>query len=196
MAANRARGREPGLPNAQDSRQIMLEGYAGQICQLAILDLGHEEPTILLTNQLQRSPRHADRALRPANGHWEQHCRSDQLLPHGRLVVSRRHEGQLRPPALMACSFYRLLGTKVGNGYAQAKADHIFRDHVDATTLVTLTPPGDPGALPEAGAQSVAPRSGPRHLRHSSAMAPSQETPAQFWRVTRALGRCGAWDPG
>ena len=40
---------------------------------------------------------------------------------------------------IMASSLYRLLGTKVGNGYAEAKADHIFRDLVDATALVTLT---------------------------------------------------------
>jgi hypothetical protein len=31
----------------------------------------------------------------------------------------------------MASSLYRLLGAKVGNGYANAKADHIFRDLVD-----------------------------------------------------------------
>ena len=40
---------------------------------------------------------------------------------------------------LMASSLYRLLGAKVGNGYANAKADHIFRDLVDATATVTLT---------------------------------------------------------
>jgi hypothetical protein len=40
---------------------------------------------------------------------------------------------------LMASSLYRLLGAKVGNGYAEAKADHIFRDLVDATATVTIT---------------------------------------------------------
>src|SRR5260370_15980100 len=40
---------------------------------------------------------------------------------------------------IMASSLYRLLGAKVGNGYTEAKADHIFRDLVDATALVTLT---------------------------------------------------------
>ncbi len=40
---------------------------------------------------------------------------------------------------IMASSLYRLLGTKLGNGYAEAKADHIFRDLVDANAVVTLT---------------------------------------------------------
>jgi hypothetical protein len=40
---------------------------------------------------------------------------------------------------IMASSLYRLLGAKVGNGYAEAKADHIFRDLVDATATVTIT---------------------------------------------------------
>jgi hypothetical protein len=40
---------------------------------------------------------------------------------------------------LMASSLYRLLGAKVGNGYAHAKADQIFRDLVDTTATLTLT---------------------------------------------------------
>ncbi len=39
----------------------------------------------------------------------------------------------------MASSLYRLLGATVGNGYTEAKADHIFRGLVDATASVTLT---------------------------------------------------------
>ena len=34
---------------------MTLDGYRGPIRQLAIADLGHEEPTLLLTNQLRRS---------------------------------------------------------------------------------------------------------------------------------------------
>jgi hypothetical protein len=43
------------------------------------------------------------------------------------------------PLTIMASSLYRLLGAKVGNGYAEAKADHIFRDLIDAMAIVTLT---------------------------------------------------------
>ena len=39
----------------------------------------------------------------------------------------------------MANSLYRLLGTRIGNGYERAKSRrHIFRDFVDATAHVTL----------------------------------------------------------
>src|SRR5271167_3177819 len=49
-------------------RRIELTGYAGPLRQLTIADLGHEEPTLLLTNQLTRSPvpligRYAQRML-------------------------------------------------------------------------------------------------------------------------------------
>src|SRR4030065_1892108 len=40
---------------------------------------------------------------------------------------------------LMASSLYRLLGTTLGNGYEGARADHIFRDFVNATAQVRLT---------------------------------------------------------
>ena len=47
---------------------ITLDGYEGPVRQIAIRDLGHEEPTLLLTNQLRRSPaeligRYAQRML-------------------------------------------------------------------------------------------------------------------------------------
>ena len=42
-------------PRILDSR-ISLSGYEGQVRQLTITDLGHEEPTLLLTNQLTKGP--------------------------------------------------------------------------------------------------------------------------------------------
>ena len=41
---------------------------------------------------------------------------------------------------LMASSLYRLLGSAVGNGYERAKSRHIFRDFVDATARIEITP--------------------------------------------------------
>ena len=35
--------------------QVTLTGYTGPIRQIAITDLGHEAPMLLLTNQLRRS---------------------------------------------------------------------------------------------------------------------------------------------
>ncbi len=36
-------------------RKVTLQGYKGLIRQISITDLGHEEPTLMLTNQLRRS---------------------------------------------------------------------------------------------------------------------------------------------
>ncbi len=73
---------------------ISLDDYEGTLRQIAIKDLGHEEPTLLLTNQMRRTPaalvqRYAQRML-IENGI------EDALLSHGRAVVGRCHEGQLR----------------------------------------------------------------------------------------------------
>src|SRR6266849_5917258 len=121
-------------------QHIRLKDYKGEIRQLAILDLGHEEPTLLLTNQRRRAPakliaRYAQRMVIEndiAEGINFFHM--DALSSAVPMKVTC--DLQL---TIMASSLYRLLGVKLGNGYAEAKADHIFRDLVDATALVTLT---------------------------------------------------------
>jgi hypothetical protein len=126
-------------PRILDQR-IRLPHYTGELRQLAILELGHEEPTLLLTNQLRRSPakliaRYAQRMVienQIAEGINFFHM--DALSS----AVAMKVNCDLQL-TIMASSLYRLLGAKVGNGYTEAKADHIFRDLVDATALVTLT---------------------------------------------------------
>ena len=126
-------------PRILDQR-IRLPHYTGELRQLAILDLGHEEPTLLLTNQLRRSPakliaRYAQRMIienQIAEGINFFHM--DALSS----AVAMKVNCDLQL-TIMASSLYRLLGAKVGNGYTEAKADHIFRDLVDATAVVTLT---------------------------------------------------------
>jgi len=126
-------------PRILDQR-IRLPHYKGELRQLAILDLGHEEPTLLLTNHLRRSPatliaRYAQRMVienQLAEGINFFHM--DALSSAVPMKVNC--DLQL---TIMASSLYRLLGTKLGNGYAEAKADHIFRDLVDAMALVTVT---------------------------------------------------------
>jgi len=126
-------------PRILDQR-ITLPHYKGELRQLAILDLGHEEPTLLLTNQLRRSPakligRYAQRMVIENNiAEGINFFHMDALSSAVAMKVSC--DLQL---TLMASSLYRLLGAKVGNGYANAKADHIFRDLVDTTATVTLT---------------------------------------------------------
>ena len=126
-------------PRLLDQR-IRLPHYTGELRQLAILELGHEEPTLLLTNQLRRSPakliaRYAQRMVienQIAEGINFFHM--DALSS----AVAMKVNCDLQL-TIMASSLYRVLGAKVGNGYTEAKADHIFRDLVDATALVTLT---------------------------------------------------------
>jgi hypothetical protein len=121
-------------------RRITLPGYKGPLRQLSIMDLGHEEPTLLLTNQLQRAPsklieRYAQRmVIENSIAEAINFFHMDALSS----AVAMKVNCDLQL-TLMASSLYRLLGAKLGNGYEVAKADHIFRDFVDATAHVRLT---------------------------------------------------------
>lgn len=120
-------------------QQITLPDYDGVIRQLIINDLGHEEPTFLLTNQLRLSPakligRYAQRMLIEngiADGIDFFHI--DALSS----AVAMKVDCDLQL-TLMANSLYRLLGARIGEGYTTAKSRHIFRDFVDAPATVKL----------------------------------------------------------
>jgi hypothetical protein len=126
-------------PRILDQR-ISLPDYDGPIRQLVVADLGHEEPTLLLTNQLGRSPakligRYAQRML-IENGIEDgiDFFHMDALSSAVALKVNC--DLQL---TLMASSLYRLLGSRIGHGYETAKSRHLFRDFVDAAATVMLT---------------------------------------------------------
>lgn len=122
-------------------RRIKLRDYDSPIRQITITDLGHEEPTLLITNQLKRSPaklieRYAQRMIienRIADGIDFFHM--DALSSAVPLKVDC--DLQL---TLMASSLYRHFGRQIGEPYATATSRRIFRDFVDATALVTITP--------------------------------------------------------
>lgn len=119
---------------------VKLRDYEGLCRQLIIADLGHEEPTFLITNQMSRSAskligRYAGRTVIEntiADGIDFFHM--DALTSAVPMKVNC--DLQL---TLMASSLYRLLGKQIGNGYATAKSRHIFRDFIDAVAHVTLT---------------------------------------------------------
>lgn len=122
-------------------RKVNLKGYEGPIRQLAIVDLGHEEPTIMLTNQMNRPAarlieRYASRML-IENGIADSidFFHMDALSSSVPMKVNC--DLQL---TLIASSLYRLLGAKIGNGYTEAKSRHIFRDFVEASATVTIDP--------------------------------------------------------
>ena len=120
-------------------RQITLPGYDGPLRQIAITDLGHEQPTLLLTNQLRRSAakligRYAQRMLIENNiADSIDFFHMDALSSAVALKVNC--DLQL---TLMGSGLYRLLGNRVGHGYETAKSRHIFRDLVDATAAVSI----------------------------------------------------------
>jgi len=120
-------------------RRIELKGYDGPIRQVTVTDLGHEEPTLLLTNQLTRSPakligRYAQRMLIENNiADGVDFFHMDALSS----AVAMKVDCDLQL-TLMASSLYRLLGITIGNGYQTAKSRHIFRDFVDATAAVSI----------------------------------------------------------
>jgi len=120
--------------------QVHLRDYEGPIRQLTIADLGHEEPTLLLTNQLRRSAstlieRYAKRMV-------IEHGIADGIdffhMDALSSAVGMKITCDLQL-TLMASSLYRLLGAQVGRGYEEAKGRHIFRDFIDAVGLITLT---------------------------------------------------------
>jgi hypothetical protein len=122
-------------------RKIRLPGYEEPIRELVITELGHEEPTLLITNQLSRSAphlvqRYAQRMLienQIEDGIDFFHM--DALSSAVALKVNC--DLQL---TLMASSLYRLFGTQIGEGYEHAKSRHIFRDFIDAAAVIQIDP--------------------------------------------------------
>jgi len=119
---------------------IQLRDYEGGLRQLVVTDLGHEDPTFLLTNQMRRSPakligRYAQRMV-IENGIADSIDFFHMDALSSTVPMKVNCDLQL---TLMAASLYRLFGTQVGNGYATASSRHIFRDFVNAVARVNLT---------------------------------------------------------
>jgi hypothetical protein len=121
-------------------RRITLTGYKGPLRQLTVADLGHDEPTLILTNQLGRP---AAKLI----GRYAQRMIVENTIEDGidffhmdalSSAVAMKVNCDLQL-TLMASSLYRLLGCRIGRGYEQAKSRHLFRDFVDATAAVTIT---------------------------------------------------------
>ena len=112
----------------------------GPLRQLTVTDLGHEEPTFLVTNQLRRAAstlieRYAQRmVIENSIADGIDFFHMDALS--SAVAMKLTCDLQL---TLMASSLYRLLGAQVGRGYEVAKGRHIFRDFIDAVGLLTLS---------------------------------------------------------
>jgi hypothetical protein len=121
-------------------RRISLNDDDGLLRQLTVADLGHEDPTLLLTNQLTRSASHLI-------GRYAQRMLIENNIEDGidffhmdalSSAVAMKVNCDLQL-TLMASSLYRLLAVRIGNGYESAKSRHLFRDFIDASAKVTIT---------------------------------------------------------
>jgi hypothetical protein len=125
-------------PRVLDER-VPLPGYTGQVRQITVIDLGHEEPTILLTNNLRSGcatlvTRYAQRML-IENGISEaiQFFHLDALSS----LVGMKVDFDLQI-TLMASSLYRLLANRIGREYQHATAKKIFRNLLDVSATVEV----------------------------------------------------------
>jgi hypothetical protein len=121
-------------------RRISLNDDDGLLRQLTVADPGHEDPTLLLTNQLTRSASHLI-------GRYAQRMLIENNIEDGidffhmdalSSAVAMKVNCDLQL-TLMASSLYRLLAVRIGNGYESAKSRHLFRDFIDASAKVTIT---------------------------------------------------------
>jgi len=108
--------------------------------QLTVAELGYEEPTLLLTNQLSRSASHLV-------GRYAQRMLIENNIEDGidffhmdalSSAVAMKVNCDLQL-TLMASSLDRLLGDCIGNGYEVAKSHHLFRDFIDASAEIAIT---------------------------------------------------------
>ena len=120
--------------------KIRLKGYKGDLRQVIVTDLGHEEPTIILTNNFSiKCPtlvtRYAQRML-IENGISDaiQFFHLDALSS----MVGLKIDFDLQI-TLMAASLYRLMAGKIGREYERAQAKKIFRNILDVSATVVIT---------------------------------------------------------
>jgi hypothetical protein len=118
---------------------VTLKGYEGLLRQLTVTDLGHEEPTVLLTNncKIGQAPlitRYAQRMLIENNiSESIQFFHMDALSSMVGLKVD--FDLQL---TLMAGSLYRLIARRIGREYEHAQPKTIFRNLLDLSAKVEI----------------------------------------------------------
>jgi hypothetical protein len=119
---------------------VTLQGCENPLRQIAVRDLGHDDPTILLTNQTKRSAaklvgRYAQRMIiENAIADGIDFFHMDALSS----AVAMKVDCDLQL-TLMASSLYRLLGNQLGPPYTTATSRRIFKDFIDAAARLELT---------------------------------------------------------
>jgi hypothetical protein len=125
-------------PRALDER-VALTGYEGVLRQITAIDLGHEEPTALLTNDVRHGcptlvTRYAPRMLIESGI-----AEAIQFFHLGALssMAGLKIDFDLQL-TLMASGLYRLLAEKVVGEYRQAQAKTLFRNLLDISAKVQV----------------------------------------------------------
>jgi len=126
-------------PKVLENR-VTLSGYEGELRQLTVMELGHEEPTILLTNHRKLGPvelvtRYAQRML-IENGISEavQFFHIDALSSMVGMKVD--FDMQL---TLAASSLYRMMAQRIGREYSHSQAKTVFRNLLNLSGKVEVT---------------------------------------------------------
>jgi hypothetical protein len=127
-------------PKVFDEMIALRSGYPKPLRQLCIRDLGHEEPTILLTNDARSTPRilierYARRML-IENGLEDQvHFFHVDALSS---AVAMKVDFDVTL-TVIATGLYRLLAKHL-HGFEHAKARQVFRRFLDTTATVDVAP--------------------------------------------------------
>ncbi len=125
-------------PKALDKR-VRLKGYEGELRQVTVIELGHEEPTVLLTNNREATcatlvTRCAQRMLiEKGISEAVQFFHLDALSSLVGLKVD--FDWQI---TRMARGLYRLLAERIGREYTKAQAKTLFRQLLDVGASVEV----------------------------------------------------------
>ena len=132
-------GRAYRSPRILD-RTLRIRDYPCDIRQIAIKGLGHEKPTLLLTNQLGE----------PAGRLIDRYARRTLIENAIADAIDFFHMDALSAAVpmkidldiqltLMASSLYRVLAKRVGNGFENARARTLFRKLVRTSAAIGIT---------------------------------------------------------
>ncbi|MCY4136865.1 MAG: hypothetical protein OXF56_01190 [Rhodobacteraceae bacterium] len=118
---------------------VRLARYPGVIRQIALRDLGHENPTLLLTSQMKTSAGHLiDRyARRMVIGNAIADAIDFFHMDALSAAVPMKVDLDLQL-TLMANTLYRLLAVRLGKGRQVSRARTLFRDFIKATAEIRI----------------------------------------------------------
>ena len=132
-------GRAYRTPRIADET-VKLRGYRKPLRQIIVKGLGHDKPTVLITNQMNRSAtqlvdRYARRMI-------IENVISDAIDFFHMDALSSAVPMRINVDVqltVMASVLYRLIGVRVGEGYEKAESRTIYRDLVRHSGKVTIT---------------------------------------------------------